>query len=312
MSVSENYVLSEGVISARCPSHTKEEWLAILQEKSRKQKKKLSWYQIKQDPMINHEEIRALLGCYAEFERDLYPERSVYDRSLLDPPRARKPVKKQPSSDEPISSTAAGTTVKRPKTPKAQAAPAESKTVDAGQGIEAALAAQTPRPKLVVVPPVSQSGTTKLPATLSVPVDGKNVHPRYQIVLGRINGEDAEEAIEPSEVQLYAKPTWFNQSDVKDLFTGRSERYRIIRIIVRHTQIDLLVNRYGGFEDVPQLIDQIKLVMKFRGQRPATYLAALYVHDSLDDCRDYIRFSRNPIDKTHMIVDAQHYLTAEE
>lgn len=62
----------DGQIATNCSSHTSEEWLRILQEKSLAQNAKLSWHQIKQDPSLNHKEIFAKLGPYANYEHELY------------------------------------------------------------------------------------------------------------------------------------------------------------------------------------------------------------------------------------------------
>lgn len=70
--------LGAGQIAANYPTHTKEEWLKILQAKSQAQGERLSWWQIKQDPELNHQEIMAKLGYYAAYEDKLFvkPETS--------------------------------------------------------------------------------------------------------------------------------------------------------------------------------------------------------------------------------------------
>lgn len=65
-------VVTKGEIAAHCQSHTGEEWLKIMQAKSNAQGKKLSWYQIKQDPELNHQEIMEKLGTYANYENQLF------------------------------------------------------------------------------------------------------------------------------------------------------------------------------------------------------------------------------------------------
>ncbi len=67
----EKALKSKSVIASNCPSHTKEEWLKILVQKSIGLKRPISWCEIKTDPMINHEEILEKLGPYANYERQL-------------------------------------------------------------------------------------------------------------------------------------------------------------------------------------------------------------------------------------------------
>ena len=68
---SDKSLISEGIIAEDCPSHTAEEWLVILQKKSLALGKPIPWYDIKQDPELNHKEILKKLGTYSVFEKKL-------------------------------------------------------------------------------------------------------------------------------------------------------------------------------------------------------------------------------------------------
>jgi len=81
-------LVSDGKIAEDCPSHTGEEWLAILQEKSLVLGKPIPWYDIKQDPELNHKEILEKLGPYSAYENKLLVVKATSEEQNRDTEKA--------------------------------------------------------------------------------------------------------------------------------------------------------------------------------------------------------------------------------
>ncbi len=68
--------LSAGQIAADCPTHTKEEWLKILQAKSQAQGERLSWWQIN-FRLLPGQKIKLFIGLVL-FDEQCEPENYDY------------------------------------------------------------------------------------------------------------------------------------------------------------------------------------------------------------------------------------------
>lgn len=68
----DDSALEKGIAAEQHENRTADEWLEVMQAKSRAQGRALSWSQIKRDPELDHYAILASLGQYVVFENLLF------------------------------------------------------------------------------------------------------------------------------------------------------------------------------------------------------------------------------------------------
>jgi len=209
--------LNPGQIAPECSSHTAEEWLEIMQEKSQVQGEKLSWWQIKQDPELNHKEIMNKLGPYAKYEDKLFQkEKASYD-----------PVKPEEAKLELVSNPKV-----KPKT------------------------ASLPKSNIVRLRDNDESGKPEKVCLGKITAPpNRTWKKRGLIVISKINKEGAEEHVNLEQLEMLNQGDLkdFQSNDLQRLFAGLDENRCICELIVGQNKISAKV-RYKDSSSMPTIV----------------------------------------------------------
>lgn len=270
--------LTDGKVMDNCPQHTKDEWLEILQEKSRAQGKAISWIQIKNDPELDHRAIFDLLGPYVRYERDLVPRKV---ESKVEPPKVvieRPKAKAKPKAkvQEPTA-----------KEPKPEPARAKIKSEDLRK---------------------TNAGEEHL-GRITSPM--KPWEQRGIVLVSKIRDSGDEGHIDLSQLEIIRHDPKFSTQDLQRLFAGLGTEYCLQEVTLSEEKISAKVRWQYLLEEERDPVVEFRVLPR---QKVRLFIGLTMVLGN--DCQtyDYIICDCEGLETTQKvkIVESEYYYSTKQ